>query len=486
MSLALLKQPKPFYMIFFIEAWERFGYYGMQAILVLYLVRKFGMNDAQSFNTYSAFTALLYALVSIGGYIGDNIIGTKRTIVLGAIILALGYLLLGMKQEHWMYLGMGVICVGNGLFKANPSSLLSKCYKQSDPRIDGAFTLYYMAINLGSLVSMILVPIVAQRYGWSYGFWLCGLGLVLAIINFFMCYGWVKHIGSPVGLQPMNWLALIPVILGSAAVAYACSWILKHLTVAHWLLFVIGIAIVLVFLLEIGRSKGAERAKMTVALVLMIEAIAFFVLYQQMPTSLNFFALNNVEHSILGIAVNPLSFQALSPFWILLASPVLAILYNYYGQKGRDLSMPTKFAVGMFLCAFGFLSLYVSQFFANAQGIVSSGWIILSYFFQSVGELLVSGLGLAMVARLVPQRLVGFTMGAWFMTTAAALVIGGFVASMTSVPKTMHDKVVTLHVYTHVFLEIGVVTLLIAITMAVLVPKLNRLTSTHDKVQLDG
>ena len=486
MSLSVLKQPKSFYMIFFIEAWERFGYYGMQAILVLYLVHKMGMSDAQSFNTYSAFTALLYALVSIGGYIGDNIIGTKRTIVLGAIALAVGYSLLGMKGEYWIYLGMGVICVGNGLFKANPSSLLSKCYKQGDHRIDGAFTLYYMAINLGSLFSMILVPIVAQHYGWNYGFWLCALGLVLAIVNFFMCYGWVKHIGSPVGLQPMNWLALVPVVLGSAAVAYACSWILKHLSAAHWLLFIIGITIVLVFLLEIGRSKGAERAKMIVALILMIEAIAFFVLYHQMPTSLNFFAINNIEHSILGVGINPLSFQALNPFWILVASPVLALLYNHYGHKGRDLSMPSKFAVGMFLCAFGFLCLYVSRFFANDQGIVSSGWIILSYFFQSVGELLVSGLGLAMVTRLVPQRLMGFTMGAWFMATATALVLGGFVASMTNVPKTLHNKLVTLHVYTHVFLEIGLVTLVIAIVMALLVPKLNKLASAHEQVRLNG
>jgi len=480
-SVSMLKQPKPFYMIFFIEAWERFGFYGMQAILVLYLVRHFGMSDAQSFDTYSAFTALLFALVSVGGYIGDNVIGTKRTIVLGAITLAIGYVLLGMKSEHCIYLGMGVICVGNGFFKANPGSLLSKCYAKNDVRIDGAFTLYYMAINVGSFISMILVPLIVHHYGWSYGFWACALGLVLAIINFFMCYSWVTHIGSPVGLQPVNWLALIFVILGSAVVAYLCSWILKHLTVAHWLLLIIGIAIVLVFLLEISRIKGTDRANMMVALILMCEAITFFVLYQQMPTSLNFFSINNVEHSILGMAVNPLSFQALNPFWIVVASPVLVLIYNYYGHRGRDLSMPSKFTVGMFLCAFSFLSLYISQFFANAQGVVSSGWIILSYFFQSVGELLVSGLGLAMVARLVPQRLMGFTMGAWYMTTAAAMVIGGFVASMTNVPKTVHNKLVTLHIYTNVFLGIGLVTLLIAIVMAVLVPRLNNLAKMHDK-----
>ena len=473
-SFQMLKQPKPFYMIFFVEAWERFGYYGMQALLVLYLVKEMGMTDKMAFNTYSAFTALLYALVSVGGYIGDNILGTKRTMVLGAIFLSAGYYLLGSSSHHLVYLGMGTICAGNGLFKANPSSLLSKCYDHQDPRIDGAFTLYYMAINLGSLFSMVLAPVVSRHFGWEWGFWLCSIGLLLALVNYSLCYGWVKHIGSPVGLQPINWFAFVPVTLMAIVVAYACSWIIQHLTVAHWLLVVIGVAVVLVILLEILRSHGKERNRMIVAFILIVEAIAFYVLYQQMPTSLNFFAIYNVHHEILGVHIDPLSFQALNPFWILVASPILAWVYGHLANNGGDLSMPTKFTIGMFLCSCGFLVLFCSKYFANSHGVVSSFWIVCSYFFQSVGELLVSGLGLAMVARLIPQRLMGFIMGAWFMATAAALVIGGFVASLTSVPSKLHDPLVTLPIYTHVFLEIGLATLAITAIMAMAIPVLKK------------
>jgi POT family proton-dependent oligopeptide transporter len=216
---------------------------------------------------------------------------------------------------------------------------------------------------------------------------------------------------------------------------------------------------------------------MIVALVLILQAIVWWVMYQQMPTSLNFFAINNVEHSILGISINPLSFQALNPFWILLASPILASLYNHFAKDGRDLAMPKKFALGMFLSSLGFLILVTSKYFADANGIVSSWWLVASYFFQSVGELLVSALGLAMVARLVPQRLMGFIMGAWFMTTAAAMVIGGFIASWTSVPSDMNVPVQTLPVYTHVFLELGSVTFVISLLMMMLAPKLTRMMS---------
>ncbi|MDF2530089.1 MAG: tppB [Gammaproteobacteria bacterium] len=471
------KQPKPFYMIFFIEAWERFGFYGMQAILVLYMIKNFNITDADSFNIYSAFTALLYSLTSVGGYIGDNILGTKRTMVLGSFILTLGYFLLSLEKSGLFYYALGVIVVGNGLFKANPSSLLSKCYDSNDHRIDGAFTLYYMAINIGSFFSMLFVPVIAQKYGWGLGFRTCSIGLVIAILNYFLCYKWVKNISSSAGSRPMSLKNLLIVMLGALGVVFISAWILQRLAVAHWLLFIIGCAVVVKFVYEIFKSSGIERSKMIVAFVLILQAIVWWVMYQQMPTSLNFFAINNVEHSILGITINPLSFQALNPFWILVASPILASVYNHFAKDGRDLSMPKKFALGMFLSSLGFLILVLSKHYADANGIVSSWWLIVSYFFQSVGELLVSALGLAMVARLVPQRLMGFIMGAWFMTTAAAMVVGGFVASWTSVPSNMNIPTETLPVYTHVFLELGSVTFVISLLMMMLAPKLTRMMS---------
>ncbi|GAB6181843.1 dipeptide/tripeptide permease DtpA [Desulfotomaculum defluvii] len=479
-----LKQPRPFYMIFFLEMWERFGYYGLQAVLATFFVKSLGMSDAESFTIFGAFSAMVYGFVAIGGFIGDKVLGTKRTIVLGAITMMLGYILIGMAtfDKSLVYISLALVAVGNGLFKANPSSLLSKLYAKDDPRLDGAFTLYYMSVNIGSFISMILVPVLGGKYGLSVGFYVCAAGLFLSLSSFFFFRKLVDGIDSPAGLAPLNIRNLALVLVGEVALIGFSTYMLQNLTVAHWLLLLVGITVFAIFFKEIFKSQEHERSKMIAAVILMVQAVVFFTLYQQMPTSLNFFAIKNVEHSLLGINIpNPEVFQSLNPFWIVLASPIIAYLYSVLGKQGRDLSMPGKFALGMVLCAISFLILPLGANFANSQGIVSVWWLVASYGFQSIGELLISGLGLAMVAKLVPQRMVGFVMGAWFLTTAAAGVIGGWVASLTAAPEGVTDPLQTLPIYSKVFLQIGEVTAVVAVIMILTVPILRRMIEGKPK-----
>lgn len=236
---------------------------------------------------------------------------------------------------------------------------------------------------------------------------------------------------------------------------------------------VVAFGIVVIFGKEAFAMKGAARRKMIVAFILMLEAIIFFVLYSQMPTSLNFFAIRNVEHTILGPAVEPEQYQALNPFWIIIGSPILAAIYN---KMGDTLPMPTKFAIGMVMCSGAFLILPLGAKFASDAGIVSVSWLVASYGLQSIGELMISGPGLAMVAQLVPQRLMGFIMGSWFLTTAGANLIGGYVAGMMAVPDNVTDPLMSLEVYGRVFLQIGVATAVIAVLMLFTAPKLHRMT----------
>lgn len=479
-----LKQPRPFYMIFFLELWERFGYYGLQAVLATFFVKSLGMSDAESFTIFGAFSAMVYGFVAIGGFIGDKVLGTKRTIVLGALTMMLGYVLIGMAtfDKSLVYIALSFVAVGNGLFKANPSSLLSKLYEKDDPRLDGAFTLYYMSVNIGSFISMILVPILGGKYGLNVGFYVCAVGLLLSLGSFIFFRHLVKNNDSPVGLAPLHKRNLVLVLLGEVLLIALSTFLLQNLTVAHWLLLMVGVGVFAIYFKEVFKSEGRERSKMIAAFILMVQAVVFFTLYQQMPTSLNFFAIKNVEHSILGIPVaNPETFQALNPFWIVVASPIFAYLYSFYGKQGKDLSMPGKFALGMILCAISFLMLPLGASFANSQGIVSVWWLVGSYLFQSVGELLISGLGLSMVAKLVPQRMVGFVMGAWFLTTAASGVIGGWVATLTAAPEGVTDPLQTLPIYSKVFLQIGEVTAVISLLMVLTVPILRRMIEGTEK-----
>lgn len=450
-SLNAFKQPKAFYLIFSIELWERFGYYGLQGIMAVYLVKQLGMSEADSITLFSSFSALVYGLVAIGGWLGDKVLGTKRVIMLGAIVLAIGYALVAWSGHDAgiVYMGMAAIAVGNGLFKANPSSLLSTCYEKNDPRLDGAFTMYYMSVNIGSFFSMIATPWLAAKYGWSVAFALSVVGLLI------------------------NYRNLLLTIIGVVALIAIATWLLHNQEVARMALGVVAFGIVVIFGKEAFAMKGAARRKMIVAFILMLEAIIFFVLYSQMPTSLNFFAIRNVEHTILGLAVEPEQYQALNPFWIIIGSPILAAIYN---KMGDTLPMPTKFAIGMVMCSGAFLILPLGAKFASDAGIVSVSWLVASYGLQSIGELMISGLGLAMVAQLVPQRLMGFIMGSWFLTTAGANLIGGYVAGMMAVPDNVTDPLMSLEVYGRVFLQIGVATAVIAVLMLFTAPKLHRMT----------
>ncbi len=488
-DLNILKQPKPFYLIFSIEFWERFGFYGMQAILTVYLVQVMGLAESDSFVLFGAFSALLYGFMAVGGWIGDKIIGTKRAITLGAVIMMVGYILLGMSTadlhmggESLIYLAMGFITVGNGLFKANPSSLLAKVYPENDPRLDGALTLYYMAINLGGLISMILTPIVAEKAGYGLAFGMSAAGLAITAINFLLCKKMVSDVGSPADLKPLVISRLALVVVGSIMASFLCNFLLQNLMLAHSILLVAGISIVTLYFKEALKIKGQERSKMLVAFVLMLQGVVFFVLYFQMPTSLNFFAIHNVSHDLFGFAVEPEQFQALNSFWIMLASPIMAMIY---GKLGDKVSMPFKFAMGMLLCALSFLILGWSVNFANIDGIVSSNWLVVSYLFQSLGELLVSGLGLAMVAQLVPQRLMGFAMGMWFLTSATAAVVAGWVASLTSVPEGAESAVETLTLYGEVFSKIGYATCGIAIITFLIAPKLTKICKGDEVPELN-
>ncbi len=214
--------------------------------------------------------------------------------------------------------------------------------------------MYYMSVNIGSFFSMLATPWLAAKYGWSVAFSLSVVGMLITLVNFMMCHKWVKENGSKPDFKPLHLPKLLMVLVGIVALIAVSSWLLHNQVIARWALALVSAGIVLVFAKETFALHGAARRKMIVAFLLMLEAVVFFVLYSQMPTSLNFFAIHNVEHSIFGVAFEPEQYQALNPFWIMLASPILAALYNKMGDR---LPMPHKFAFGMILCSCAFLVL---------------------------------------------------------------------------------------------------------------------------------
>ncbi len=468
------KQPRAFHMIFMLEIWERFGFYTVQGILTLYFIRFLGFSDTDAYFTFGAFSALVFGMIAIGGYLGDHVLGTKRTIVLGLITLASGYLSLTITDKEHVFLALGLICVGNGLFKANPSNLLSKCYEENDPRLHSAFTLYYMAINLGSAFALLIGPTLSSHYGYSYAYFASFIGLLLGLANYAFQRQSIQHIHTPADQKIIPYWQWGLVIIGIVVVTYLASFLIQHVSIAKKLLWFITIAVVALYFWYMRREKKLSYIRMLVAFVLMLEGIIFFVLYQQMPTSLNLFAVNNVTPTLLGISIDPQSFQALNSIWIIILGPVLASFYYALNRRGKPFPIPYKFAVGMLCCGVSFSLLFFARYMHDENGMVSSGWLIASYGFQSAGELLVSALGVAMVAELVPIHITGFVMGMWYLTSSIAGFIGASVASLTALPKQIQPGIESLMIYTKVFASIGCVTLVIGLLMLLFARPLTR------------
>jgi POT family proton-dependent oligopeptide transporter len=325
---------------------------------------------------------------------------------------------------------------------------------------------------------MFFVPLIAVKYGYGFAFAASAVGLFFTVLNFISFLHILKKIGSKPDLVPLNKLHYLAVVVGTFILSYLASVLLQHVFYANMMIFVAGAAIIGLYIKETFNCHGLERAKMVVALVLFLQGIVFFILYFQMPMSLTFFAIHNVEHNVFGWAVAPEQFQSLNPFWIVLASPLLAVAYHKLGDR---FSMPYKFASGMVLAAISFIVLKISASFASTGGIVSANWLIASYAFQSVGELLISGLGLAMISQLVPSRMTGFGMGMWHLSSAIAAVGAGWVATFTAAPKGITDPQQTLMINANVFAKIGYVTAGIAVITFLFASKLTRIINgeTH-------
>lgn len=494
---ATVSKTKSFMTVSLIELWERFGYYGMQALIVYFMIQRLGFEDSRANLVWGACAALIYVSPAIGGWIGDKVLGTKRTMIIGAFVLSLGYALMTIPSENtWvLFIALGVIVVGNGLFKPNAGNLVRKIYEGDDSKIDSAFTIYYMAVNVGSTISMLLTPWVKDyineqyqnQFGWHAAFAVCCVGLLVGLANFCVMRNTLKDYGSEPDTKPVHMGKLMLVLAGSVIAVGVSALILEYQELARIFVYVAGIVVLGIFTYLIRNSEQHERAGLIAALVLIIQTVFFFIFYQQMSTSLALFALRNVDlnFTVFGshlLTWSPAQFQALNPIWIMLLSPVLALIYSKAGAKNKDLSIAAKFALGFAVVAIGFFVYgFAGNFAVNGK---TTSWVMIAgYGAYSLGELLVSGLGLAMIARYAPERMGGFMMGAYFVASGISQYLGGVVANFASIPKGMTDPLETLPIYTSLFNKLGMAAVVCTFIALAVLPLMRRLDKQHQAIR---
>ncbi|PYD75554.1 peptide MFS transporter [Novacetimonas pomaceti] len=477
-----------FRVVLAIEIWERFGFYGMQAILLLYMVQKLGMHDTQANMLWGSFAAITYAAPVVGGWLGDRVLGSRRTMLVGAMVLATGYLLLGLMSgdAHSLFIGMATISVGNGLFKPNSCNTVNIIYRDEPHKLDVAFTIYYMSVNVGSTFSLFLTPWIQQAYGWGAAFISCGLGLGLGICGYFLRQARLSAIGTAPDFQPvpMRRTAVISVtmLLAIAIIAriFESSSIQGLLVIASGLLIIAG-WIVLYF-----RVASHERPGLKIIYLLIFEVALYFVFYQQMVTSLTLFTLRNVgkDFTLFGLNLFSLSagqFQGFNPLWIMLGTPLVIGAYNWLGRRDADLSIAGKFVVGFACVTLSFVIWWLSARMSSTP-YVSPWWMLIGYGPLSIGELMLNSLGLAAIARYVPARISALMAGCFYVMIGFAMYVGSMVANMAAIDNTggkEADPAQTLMIYGSLFRDLAYVAGAATLIFALLLPIVRKWESAH-------
>jgi len=450
--------PRGLATLFFTETWERFSFYGLRPLLVLFMAAAlaeggFGFDRGQASAIVGIYGAFVYVASLPGGWVADRLLGLRRAILIGAILITAGHLSIGLSGlagsgagKIFFFLGLILIVFGTGLLKPNISAIVGDLYPEGGARRDAGFSIFYMGINLGAFAGQLVTGFLGESVGWHYGFGAAGVGMLIGLIVYWITAP--KTLG-PIGLEPTRnpdvrlqrkeerqvKLALgigIGVIAVVFTLAATGMMTLDAQVLGGYMTFVlVGIAVAFFgYVFVAGNLSSDERKRVGVIVVLFIFAAIFWSAFEQAPTSLNLFARDFTDRQLGSFTVPATWFQSVNAAFIILCAPVFAAIWTGLGKRGIDLSSPAKFTLGLFFAGLGF---FIMIFAANrvvASGgtlLVSPWWLVASYFLQTLGELCLSPVGLSSMTKLSPRKFVGQMMGIWFLASAVGNLIGGLV-----------------------------------------------------------
>ncbi len=440
----ILGHPAPLWMLFMSEFWERFAFYGIRWALVLYIVEQFyggnATGEASANATYGSYLALVYASALFGGYVADKVIGYQRSILLGAGFMAAGLFMIAYPDHQIFNLGLATIIVGNGMFKPNISTMVGKLYAIADPRRDAGFTIFYMGINLGGFLAPIFTQLLAQKIfntgdtpAYKIVFIAAGVGMILSLIWFAIGRRVLKGIGAPAqDAQSLSRVAYVA--LGALCVIPLTYYVLSlgANTLAN-ILFVLFGGLSAMLLVEGFRNGKAARDKVIAMLIIFVFNVLFFMFFEQAGSSFTFLTNKIVNRNAWGFDIPVAWYQSVNSLAIIGIAPIIAAIWVYLGKRNLNPTIPFKFGLGLIGngLAFGFLMIALSTM-VDANSKIPFWPLILVYVIQSIGELCLSPIGLSMVTKLAPTRLVGLGMGGWFLSTGIGNNLSGIFAAHVS------------------------------------------------------
>ncbi|MEQ1121175.1 peptide MFS transporter [Acinetobacter seifertii] len=497
---AFFGHPKPLQGLFFTELWERFSYYGIQPLLILYMIAMvneggLALDRPTAAAIVGLFAGSMYLMTVFGGWVADNWLGQARAVWYGSIIIALGHLSIALSSlfnQSFFYLGLVLIVLGTGLFKTCISVIVGTLYKTHDARRDAGFSIFYMGINMGSFIAPLITGLLVQNHGWHLGFGIGGIGMLIALLIF-------RFFALP-QLQTFNELRQEtntcnkPVVDNKNAPKIVFSFLfvvamiialtlfgiihINPVMVATYLTLGIGLGIIAYFayLLLFLNLDQNDKFKIIICFVLLITSALFWSAFEQKPTSFNLFAQDYTNRNVLGFEIPTVWFQSINAFFIIIFAPIAAWLWAKLGKSNKDPNYISKFIIALLLAAGGFLVMSFASRFAISDGLVSPFWIVGSLFLLTLGELCLSPIGLSTMTKLAPNVISGQIMGLWFTGTALGNLMAGLIGGQVSADAIEHLP--------SLFMRCVLALVIGAIVLFLLKKPLNKLMNkTSNKVQ---
>ena len=427
--------PRGLMTLFFTEAFERFTYYGMRAILMLFMTAALmngglGIDDKTASAVYGLYISATYLLSLLGGWIADRLIGQQRAVFWGGVLIMLGNGCLATGNTQIFFIGLIVIVLGVGLLKPNISAIVAQLYPEGGSRRDAGFSIFYMGINSGAFLGSLLVPIAAAAWGWSAGFALPAIGMLIGRVLFQATKHYLHDSGVvPLG-KPASWWPVILFVVAVVAILVLALMGQMQLNpvviskVLNWVLLAMAAGYFLYLLAFAGLDKP-ERKRVIAIIALFSACAMFWAGFEQAGASFNLFADRHTDLNVFGWNMPAGVLQAVNPVFIILFAPVFAALWVNLGRRNLDPSAPAKFSAGLILMGVGFLVMFFAARYVVMGEKVMPTWLILTYLFHTFGELCLSPVGLSSMTKLAPARFVGQVMGLWFLATAVGNNLAG-------------------------------------------------------------
>jgi len=451
------KIPNFLKMLFFVEMWERFSYYGMRALLVLYLTSEMNLEDQESYAIYSLFAAVGYALPVLGGFLADKFMGYRHMVLIGGIVITIGHVFLGLMktQPSLIYLGLALVAVGTGLFKGNITNLLGACYKKDDPERSRGFTLFYVGVNLGSFLASVSCGYLAHIFGWEYGFGLAGIGMAIGLLVFLKFQHILGDAGMPkkkVYKQKIFGASLFHIILVSSIILaiFVSNMLMASEFFANMLAYS-GTIMLVIFAYIIAKSSDSDKRGLIVLTILTVFLMCFFALEMQLGSLINLFSKRNIDNSILGFTVPASLSQAINPMSII----IIGTIFGSYMKFSKN-HTTSKFLFGIFTMVLSFFILYLGCLDANSHGKVSYTYLVLAISLMGLGELCIAPVVQEQVTLLAPKNLKGLVMGMMMLSLAFSNLAGIVISKFMSISSKdgIVDSLASLEIYKAGFLKI--------------------------------